>query len=118
MPPTIDATSDEIVAHYTGDGTLAAAGAPARDLTHNDIARLAYQREISEVGDMVGKPADRDDPDSRIVERPDPRKPKAVTVKAILAELDESGRYRIDSGKTTKSSTPDSTADAADNAEA
>jgi hypothetical protein len=40
----IDARSDKVALHYTGNdaGEPAISGVPARDLTHNDVARLVF----------------------------------------------------------------------------
>ena len=40
----IDPRSDSIALHYTGNeaGEPAISGVPARDLTHNDVARLVF----------------------------------------------------------------------------
>jgi len=95
MAPTIDVSSAEILLVYTGpeDRPLGAAGAPAHDLSLNDIGRLAYRRAIDTLGDSVGRPIDPEDPEAGVITRPDPRQPDPELVEQILLELLESGRY-------------------------
>lgn len=113
----IDPTSDAIV--FVHDGSeRGAAGAPARDLTENDIARLAYRRSVAAVTDDVGRPIDPDDPEAGVIERPDPRKPDPEVVDEILAELEASGRYarperkKASAKKSSETPTPESAAPA------
>lgn len=89
----IDHTSDEIVLKYTGDGNRIVRDVPARDLTGADVARLAYVRDLRPIANGVGQPVDRDDPDSPVHERPDPRNPKASTIREVLDELEASDIY-------------------------
>lgn len=88
----IDPTSDAIALKYIGDGR-ALTDVPARDLTHNDVARLAYQRDLAVVARDVGQPIDRDDPDSALYERPSHREPNPETVTAVVADLVASGKF-------------------------
>lgn len=63
---------------YVGPGTFR--GVPARDLTSEDLARLAYRRSMTVTGaDGV---------------RPDPSKPDARVLRKIVAELTGSGLYK------------------------
>jgi len=89
---TIDPTSSAIVLVHDGS-ERAAAGAPARDLSGNDIARLAYRRALAEVAEDIGRPVDRDDEEAGVITRLDPRQPDEAIVAAIVEELVASGRY-------------------------
>lgn len=77
--PQADPTSDAVVLRFTGHGR---AGAPERDLTAADLARLAYTEA-----------ARRTLADGT---RPDPRKPDPEIAAAIARRLVASGAYSID----------------------
>lgn len=66
-----------VVLRYAGRGPFR--GAPARDLTDADIARLAYRRSLTGTG-AEGI-------------RPDPANPDPDVVSTITAELTGSGLY-------------------------
>lgn len=84
--PEIDPRSDEVVVWHVGPRS--ARNAPARDLTHNDIARLAYREALREIASDVDVDAG--------IERPDPRSPDQALCAEILAELLESGQFTTD----------------------
>lgn len=92
----IDPTSDDVVLAYVDEDDRSARNVPARDLTHADIARLAYQRSLSEVYEDVGKPIDPDEPDGPRHQRPDPREPDQAAAAAIIEELVATGIYSTD----------------------
>lgn len=88
---TIDPRSSELVLAYVGDGRPG--GAPARDLTHRDIARLVFKRQLAAVsGDVV---LDAETGISTGL-RPDHRDPDPAIAAAVIAELVASGRYSSD----------------------
>lgn len=89
---SIDPTSAAVALVHDGSDR-GAAGAPARDLTEADIARLAYRRARAASDDQVGRLIDPDDPDKGVIARPDPRTPDPAVVAEILDELQASGRY-------------------------
>lgn len=91
MPHDIKPASDEVVLTYVGDGR-AANGVPDRDLTHNDIARQAFLREYAETA-ADGK-------------TPDPAKPKAKHVQAVIDDLVGSGLYAAAGSTRTRSARP------------
>lgn len=91
---TIDPRSDEVILAYKGDGVRSARNAAPRDLTHNDVARLAYLEALGEVQNDVGQPIDREDPDSPLYERPDPRKVDQPRARRIIADLVASGLFK------------------------
>lgn len=95
-PFPVDARSDRVVLAYVGEDERSARNAPPRDLTENDLARLAFVERMREVGNDVGQPIDKDDPDSELITRPDPRDPDPAHVGAIVAELVASGRFSTD----------------------
>lgn len=97
--------SADVVLEYSGDGRSYVRDAPARDLTGSDIARVAYLRELAEVAQDVGQPIDREDPDKGVVQRPDPRAPKAETIRTVLDELEASGKYAAPSGRVPRGTT-------------
>jgi hypothetical protein len=114
---SIDSRSDRIVLVHDGSGR-GAGGAPARDLSEHDVARLAYQRSLAEVIDRVGQPVDPEDPEKGVISRPDPRTPDPDHVEAILAELEASGRYaapkpekKAKASKADKAAEPDKPAE-------
>ena len=73
---TIDPASADVVLAYVDDERgRSARNAPRRHLTHNDIARLAFEEALLEVARDVGQPVDRKDPDGPLIARPDPRDP-------------------------------------------
>lgn len=88
----IDVRSADIVLVHDGSDR-GAAGAPARDLSANDIGRLAYRRALAAVSDQVGRPIDPSDLELGVITRPDPRQPDEAIVAEILEELLASGRY-------------------------
>lgn len=77
MPPAKPSKKQSVALRYVGKAPFR--GAPARDLTPHDIARLAYRRAIATTG-----------PDGV---RPDPRNPDPELIQAITAELTGSGLY-------------------------
>lgn len=90
----IDRTSAEVVLYFVGQRS--ARNAPARDLTHNDIARLAYREALDEVLVDVGRPIDPDDPDAGVIERPDHKTVDQERANAIVAGLLESGSFALE----------------------
>lgn len=107
---TIDPSSDAVVLTYVGDGR-SARNTPARDLTQNDVARLAYQRSLAAVAADVGQPIDREDPDSPLYERPDPRDPDPAVIAEILGELLGTGLYEGDIPEAAQEPAPPDTND-------
>jgi len=94
---TIDPASADVVLAYVDDERgRSARNAPRRHLTHNDIARLAFEEALLEVARDVGQPVDRKDPDGPLIARPDPRDPDPARVAAIVDELLESGYFSTD----------------------
>ncbi|HXU85589.1 MAG TPA: hypothetical protein VN773_07265 [Verrucomicrobiae bacterium] len=91
-PVAIAAHSSRVVLAYVGDGR-SARNAPPHDLTENDLARLAYIERLRPVANEIGQPIDREDPDSPLFSRPDPRDPDAAHVAEIVAELVASGHF-------------------------
>lgn len=88
----LDPSSAAVVLAYVGDGRDAG-DAPARDLTHNDLARLVFVRACSAVhGDTAP------DPETGVATgiRPDPMTPDPVVAAALVAELIGTGLYSID----------------------
>ena len=106
QPLVVDARSDRVVLTYIGENDRSARNAPPRDLTENDLARLAFVERIREVGGDVGQPVDHEDPDGPRIERPDPHAPDPELVGAIVAELVASGRFTTDVPKPKKSKAP------------
>src|SRR5688500_4258141 len=109
--PTFDLRSDEVILAYVGDGR-SARNAPARDLTHNDIARLAYREALNEVANAVGLPIDSEDPDGPKYERPDHKVVDQARVAAIYNELAESGFFSTDVPEPAPEPTPEPAAPA------
>lgn len=101
-PLEVDATSDKRVLVYVGDGTRSARNAPPHDLTGGDLARLAYIERVREIGNDVGQPIDRDDPEGARFERPDPRNPDPELVGAIVADLVASEQFARPRAKAAK----------------
>lgn len=101
---TVDPTSTTVVLTYVGDGR-SARNIPARDLTEADIARLAYQRSLAAVAADVGQPIYREDPDSPLYERPDPRKPDPKIAETVLEELLATPLYEIAQPEPAKAPT-------------
>lgn len=97
----IDVTSADPILTHDGSA-LGALGAPARDLSGNDVARLAYKRAFADVTERVGQPIDPDDPDAGVVTRPDPRSPDPAIVEAVMTDLVASGRYSPVEAKSKK----------------
>ncbi len=88
-----DPTSAHVVLRYVGDGELPISGTPLRDLTENDLARLAYERALAGVATQVGQPINPEDPEAGVYVRPDPRKPDETLVAAITGELLTGGQF-------------------------
>ncbi len=105
-PFEVDPRSAKVVLHYVGENDRSARNAPPRDLTESDLARLAYVERIREIGSDVGQPIDREDPDSELIARPDPRDPDPVLVGAIVADLVASGRFSLDLPEPAKPDSP------------
>lgn len=119
--PSIDPRSAAIAVRFIGTDERGAAGAPARDLSESDIARLAYVRTLNPIISDIGRPIVSDDPESEVYVRPDPRKPDPRAVAEILAELELSGRYELvePTPKAAKAKpTPDTAATPAEKPEA
>ena len=112
MPRTdeIRAGSASVVLVYADDGRTAA-GVPARDLTANDIVRLAYVRRLSVIGQDVGRPSDPADPESEPIAAPDPRDPDPDDVRAVLDELMADGIYSNPKEPKSSKPTPEKPAD-------
>lgn len=104
--PTIDPRSDEIILAYVGDGSRSARNAPARHLTGNDIARLAYVEALAEVSNDIGRPIDPEDPDGPVYERPDHRVADQARCAEIIAALVESGLFSSDLPEADPEPTP------------
>lgn len=108
--PTIDPLSAELVLEYTDEpdedqvGGRSARNAPPRDLSHGDVARLAYVEALSKVAQDVGQPVRDDDgePTDEVITRPDPREPDPELTAAILTELVDSGYYKLATAKAKK----------------
>jgi hypothetical protein len=94
--PTIDLRSGEVILAYVDERGRSARNAPARDLTHNDIARLAYREALAEVANDVGQPIDRTNPDGPKYERPDHKTVDQARAGAIYADLVDSGYFSPD----------------------
>jgi hypothetical protein len=91
-----DPTSAEVALTFVGE-EVGAAGAPARDLTEADIARLTYERQSSEMA-AEGKRPDKRDPDPKVSGQ-------------IVRDLTATGRYRARSRpKAKKAKAPARTA--------
>lgn len=116
--PTIDVTSAEPILRYVGANDKSAADAPPRDLSGNDIGRLAYRRALAPIVGDIGRPIVADDPDSEVYVRPDPREPDPKLVAEIIAELELSGLFEpIKKPKAEKADPPAETIETADAAE-
>jgi hypothetical protein len=87
-----DYTSDQVVLVYVGDGRPID-GVPARDLTENDLCRIAHKRALTAVSGDVGQPIDREDPGAGLIERPDPRKVDQQLATEIYDELIDRGHF-------------------------
>lgn len=108
--PTFDVHSAEVVLAYVDeDRGRSARNAPARDLTHNDIARLAYREALAEVQNDIGQPIDREDPDGPKFERPDHKTVDQARAAEIYASLVESGYFSTDLPAPTPEPTSDTT---------
>ena len=86
MPATYDPTSARVILSYVGDGR-SISGVPARDLSENDVCRLAYERALAAVAQDVGRPVDPENPDAGVITKPDPRRPSQRLVRDIVDEL-------------------------------
>lgn len=117
----IDVSSDAVLLYHIDERGRAAGGAPARDLSQHDVARMAYRRARQATNDLVGRPVDPEDPEAGVIERPDPRNVAQEYVDGVLDELLESGFYGTSPTKkkskaakseapTTEAPTPDDSA--------
>jgi len=84
--PQIDPASDETVVWWVGPRS--ARDAPARDLTHADIARIAYRESLRAVVRDVGTEVD-----GEVIARPDPRQPDQALCAEILEDLVASEQF-------------------------
>ena len=98
----VDPTSADIALVYVGEDGRGAAGAPPRDLTEADVARLVYKRELAAVTADIGRPSVPDDPESEPIAKPDPRKPRQAAVDELVDALKASGRYAGPNTKAAK----------------
>ncbi len=73
--PAFDPRSDRLVLRYVGDGRPLS-DVPTRDLTENDLCRIAYQRSLASAAT-----------------RPDPRTPDQAAVAAVRDELLARGQF-------------------------
>lgn len=105
---TIDPASDAVVLAYVGEGG-SARNVPARDLTHNDVAHLAFQRSLAGVFDVVGQPIDPEKPDGPRHQRPDPGQPDQTVAAAVIAELVATGLYSTEVPAAPAEPTPETT---------
>lgn len=94
--PKIDLSSSEVILVHVDERGRSARNAPARDLTHSDIARLAYVEALAEVANDIGQPIDREDPDGPTFERPDHKSVDQARARAIYSDLVESGYFSPD----------------------
>jgi hypothetical protein len=123
MSKTLDPRSDAVVLTFTGEDGVPAAGAPtgtpARDLTENDLASLAYARSLGAVAKVVGTPIDPEDPGKGLYVRPDPRQPDPEVVAALVEELLVTGQYATPGTKPkqSKPAAPAATDETAETAE-
>lgn len=97
--PAIDTSSDEIVLHHVGDRTPPL-NVPARDLTGNDLARLALADALTkQAATQLGVPVEQGQ------EPPEPTRPRVTPsmLGDVYETLIESGAFRAAKSGTQES---------------